>query len=73
MGIYTTDTRQTYVYRITDIFEVDPSDVSVIEDVPNKKLITLITCTDLQATKRLVVRGELVGEGTYQEYAGYFA
>lgn len=71
--IYTTDTRQTYVYRITDIFEVDPSDVSVIEDVPNKKLITLITCTDLQATKRLVVRGELVGEGTYQDYAGYFA
>lgn len=70
--IYTTDTKQTYVYRISDIFEVDPSDVSVIDDVPNKKLITLITCTDLQATKRLVVRGELVGEGSYQEYAGYF-
>lgn len=57
--IYVTDLQTVYTYKITSVDKVDPSRVDLIEDVPNKKMITLITCGDMNATTRIVVQGEL--------------
>ena len=37
----------------------------MLNEVAGKKLLTLITCTDLNATKRIVVQGELVAISDY--------
>lgn len=56
------DKENTYVYDITDIFEVIYTDVSVLEDTPDKPTLTLVTCTK-QITYdeyRTIVKAELV-------------
>lgn len=58
--IYVTDLTTVYTYRVTSVNKVEPTRVELIDDVPNKKLITLITCGDLQATTRIAVQGELI-------------
>ena len=40
--------------------KVDPSKVEVIDDIPNKEMITLVTCGDLEAVTRLIVKGTLI-------------
>jgi sortase A len=48
-------------YRVTEMFSVAPTDVWVMEDDGDRKLITLITCD--YATKpinRWIVRGEII-------------
>ncbi|MDV4928977.1 class A sortase, partial [Enterococcus faecium] len=40
--------------------KVDPSRVEVIDDIPNKNMITLVTCGDLAAVTRLIVQGTLI-------------
>lgn len=57
--IYITDLSNVYTYKITSVQKVDPSRIDLIEDVPNKKMVTLITCGDMQATTRIAVQGEL--------------
>lgn len=57
--IYITDLANIYTYKITYVEKVDPSRVDLIEDVPDKKMITLITCGDMYATTRIAVQGEL--------------
>lgn len=57
--IYTTDLKNVYTYKITYVEKIDPSRVELIDDVPNKKMITLITCGDMYATTRIAVQGEL--------------
>lgn len=48
-----------YVYKVFDIFEVDPAYVEIEENTLNN-ILTLYTCTPLYtAEKRLVVRSEL--------------
>lgn len=48
-----------YVYKITDIKEVDPSEISV-EDPTEDNRLTVYTCTPLwTADKRLILSGEL--------------
>lgn len=61
MKIYLTDKNQIYVYTITDIRRVDPTKGYdyAINPVDGQKLVTLITCTDRNATQRIVVRGSL--------------
>ncbi|MBM7690087.1 class A sortase [Enterococcus ureilyticus] len=57
--IYTTDLNNVYTYKITYVEKIDPSRVELIDDVPGKKMITLITCGDMYATTRIAVQGEL--------------
>jgi sortase A len=57
--IYITDLTTVYTYRITSVEKVEPTRVELIDDVPDKKMITLITCGDLEATTRIAVQGEL--------------
>ncbi|MFQ7237038.1 MAG: class A sortase, partial [Enterococcus hulanensis] len=57
--IYLTDLTNVYTYVATWKGKVDPSAVEVLDEVPGKRLITLLTCGDIYATTRLVVQGEL--------------
>ncbi|MFC6261873.1 class A sortase [Levilactobacillus fujinensis] len=56
-----TDKRRVYRYRVTRVEVIDRHKVDVIDDVPGKKLVTLITCNSARRgePKRLVVQGEL--------------
>lgn len=56
--IYTSNQEKIFQYQITDIERIFPTQSEVIEDVKDKTLITLITCNDIHAIKRLVVIGE---------------
>lgn len=60
--IYLTDNKRVYQYRITVKKVVDEYQVQWIEDVPGKKLLTLVTCLTAKTgeNNRIVVRGELV-------------
>lgn len=57
--IYLTDLTNVYTYVAISKEIVSPNDVEVLEDIPEKKLVTLVTCGDLYAKTRLVVQGEL--------------
>jgi len=60
--IYVTDLKNIYIYQVSLKEKVDPSKVEVIDDIPNKKKITLVTCGDLEAVTRLIVQGTLIKE-----------
>ena len=48
-------------YMVSDIWVVDPGDVSKLKIVPGKELITLVTCTPYAINShRLIVRGERI-------------
>lgn len=57
MKIYLTDKEKIYVYSITSVETVQPDRLDVIEDKEGVKEITLVTCEDLDATKRIIVKG----------------
>jgi len=60
--IITENKTSRYTYQVTDNLLVTPEDTWVMNNVDDKKLITLITCdyrTD--PTGRLIIRGELIG------------
>jgi sortase A len=59
MMIYITDLEQVYAYKTYSVTRVTPEHIEVIADVPNKKLITLVTCNDPEMAKRVIVHGEL--------------
>ena len=58
--IYLTDLTYVYTYTAISKEKIEPTAVEVLESVPDKQLVTLITCGDLYAQTRLVVQGELV-------------
>lgn len=47
-----------FKYKITKMFEVEPNDLSVLEQNMNKKELTIVTCTD-NGKNRLIIKGEL--------------
>lgn len=57
---YLTDKDRTYVYEVTKTEVLDVNRGDVVEDAEGDKIITLITCTDIQGTARLMVRGKLL-------------
>lgn len=59
--IYLTDLTNIYVYQATLNITVDPTETQYIDPVPDKQLVTLITCNELGGSKRVVVQGELTG------------
>ncbi|KRL00593.1 class A sortase [Liquorilactobacillus capillatus] len=60
--IYLTDGKQAYEYRVIMKKVVDEYQVQWIDDVPEKKLVTLVTCLTAQAgeNRRIIVQGELL-------------
>lgn len=69
MKIYLTDKSTIYTYVITGKFLVTPDRSDVLNDVPDQALVTLVTCTDQQATERIVVRGSLESSIAYNQAA----
>lgn len=67
MKIYLTDKSTIYTYVITEIETVTPDRLDVIDDVPGKSQVTLVTCTDQEATERIIVQGELEASVAYSE------
>jgi LPXTG-site transpeptidase (sortase) family protein len=50
-----------FTYRVREIFEVKPDDISVLEQPTDQKISTLMTCTPVGTVlKRLIVRADLV-------------
>lgn len=58
--IYVTDLSNVYTYEAFYKEKVEPTRTEVLDVVPEKRLLTLITCGDLYATSRLVVQAELI-------------
>lgn len=59
MKIYLTDKENIYVYNVKSVQSVTPDSVYVIDDVEGQNEITLVTCEDLAATMRTIVKGDL--------------
>lgn len=59
--IYVTYDGVTYTYRVEEIFEVLPTDLSVLEQRFDQRTITLITCTPPGTyLKRLIIKARIV-------------
>lgn len=67
MTIYLTDKSMAYTYTITEIISVSPEQTDVLDDVVGESTLTLVTCEDKQATKRLIVKARLTDSRTYQK------
>ncbi|MEY8434729.1 sortase [Streptococcus hyointestinalis] len=67
MKIYLTDKEKVYTYVITDVTVVTPDRVEVIDDEAGKSQVTLVTCTDAEATERTIVHGELTETVDYSK------
>ncbi|MDR2977152.1 MAG: class A sortase [Streptococcaceae bacterium] len=59
MKMYLTDKSEVYEYTIDKVYTVEPEDVAVIEDHEGQSEMTLVTCTDIHATARIIVHGNL--------------
>ncbi|MBM0241612.1 class A sortase [Streptococcus suis] len=69
MKIYITDKTNVYTYVIDSVQTVTPESVYVIDDVEGRTEVTLVTCTDYNATQRIIVKGVLESTTPYNETA----
>lgn len=67
MKIYITDKTNVYTYVIDSVEIVSPESVYVIDDVEGRTEVTLVTCTDFNATERIIVKGVLESTTPYKE------
>lgn len=65
MKIYVTDKNNVYTYVIDSVEIVSPESVYVIDDVEGRTEVTLVTCTDINATERIIVKGVLESTTPY--------
>lgn len=65
--LYIFENGYIYTYNITEILHVKPNNDEVLQPNPSKATITLITCTDLEATMRLIVKGTYESKLPYSE------
>lgn len=71
MNIYITDFQNIYEYKISDMFIVQPTQVEVIHDQADEKIITLVTC-NYTGEKRMIVRGTFIKKQAYADDTHYF-
>lgn len=57
--IYLTDLVNVYTYKIVLKVRVQPTEVQYLDVIPDKKLVTLITCGENEGITRIIVQGEL--------------
>lgn len=67
MKIYVTDKNNVYTYVIDSVEIVSPESVYVIDDVEGRTEVTLVTCTDINATERIIVKGVLESTTPYND------
>lgn len=58
-AIYLTDLTNIYTYRAVLNVKVQPTEVKYLDIIDNKKLVTLITCGEVDGITRVIVQGEL--------------
>lgn len=67
MKIYLTDKDKIYTYVISNITEVTPEHVEVIDDTPGVKNLTLVTCSNPEATGRIIVHATYESEVAFDQ------
>ncbi|MGE7114224.1 class A sortase [Lysinibacillus sp. NPDC047702] len=65
-SVYITDLTNIYEYQLTTKKVIAATDVYVINDIPNKTVLTLITCAD-NGTKRLAIQADFVQQYPFDE------
>jgi len=65
-SVYITDLTNIYEYQLTTKKVIAATDVYVIDDIPNKTVLTLITCAD-NGTKRLAIQADFVQQYPFDE------
>lgn len=65
--IYVTDKDKVYTYKVTGKEVVMPERVDVLDDVPGKEMITLVSCFSKDGSDRIIVTGELFEVQDYKE------
>ncbi|CAM3065180.1 class A sortase [Lactiplantibacillus plajomi] len=64
--MYLSDAKSIYAYKTTERKFIEATAVQVINDVPGKKLLTLITC-DKTGAGRLMIRGTYVEKWSFKQ------
>lgn len=64
--IYLTDLTNIYEYKLTSKDIIAATDVYVINDIPNKTVLTLITCAE-SGTKRLAIQADFIKQYPFNE------
>ncbi|MBM7700527.1 class A sortase [Kurthia huakuii] len=59
MKAYVTDYEKVYIYEIDKVYNVEATAVEVINDQPNKKELTLVTCS-FNGSKRQITHAKFV-------------
>lgn len=57
--IYVTDLENIYAYKTTVSKQIQPTQVEVVDEVADQKLVTLVTCAEAAGITRWVVQGTL--------------
>lgn len=57
--VYLTDLKDIYVYKVNVKVKVQPTEVQYLDIIKDKKLVTLITCGEMEGITRTIVQGEL--------------
>ena len=65
-SVYITDLTNIYEYHLTTKKVIAATDVYVIDDIPNKTVLTLITCAD-NGTKRLAIQADFIQQYPFDE------
>ncbi|MBG9732282.1 hypothetical protein ABD87_22925 [Lysinibacillus sphaericus] len=65
--VYITDKSKLYEYTLKYSKVVKPSKVEVIDDIEDKRIITLVTCNAWDGSDRLILQGELTAVTNYEE------
>lgn len=65
-SIYLTDLTNIYEYKLTSKDIIAAKDVYVINDIPNKTVLTLITCAE-SGTKRLAIQADFIKQYPFNE------
>jgi len=65
-SVYITDLTNIYEYQLTTKNVIAATDVYVIDDIPDKRVLTLITCAD-NGTKRLAIQADFIQQYPFDE------
>lgn len=68
--IYISNSKYIYQYSVDSVKTMPPRSGNVVNDVSGKRLVTLVTCTDIYATNRIVVQGHYVGKHSFNSDKG---
>lgn len=64
--------KNVYKYKTISVKNMPINSSNVVNDVKGKKLVTLVTCTDIYGSKRTVVQGEFVKKQSIHSKLGKY-